>query len=242
MARFTSSKYAAVITVGILALAFSAPAAKAGEITIDFSAASPIGSGITYDLAFTLTTTDYINAHSNQSAPTIANPNATLSYGAYTIEGITGTLTKILVANNSVLSTGLIGSLQAAGTATGANNPTDNLLYPLLATSTALILDADGNPQTDTGAATDVNAIAFDDQGFAFMIGTQLVQLTADLANTGLYILTTPTGTVELKQGSTNFIFTGFSAVTEVPAPAPLALLGVGLAGIGLIRRRKAAC
>jgi len=241
MSIFTSSKIAGAVTAGMMDLALSAPVAQAGDITIDFTAASPIGSGITYDLDFTLTTTDFINAHSNQAAPTIANPSATESYGAYTIEGITGTLTKYLVANHSVISSGSLGNLQSAGTVVGANNPSDNLLYPLLATPTALILDANGNPQTDTGPVASVNALAFDDQGFAFKIGTQLVQLTADLANTGLYVLTTPTGTVLLKMGSTNLEFTNFSNVTEVPAPAPLALLGVGLLGIGLLRRRNAA-
>jgi len=241
MALFTSLKYAGVITAGIMALALAAPAAQAGEITIDFTAASPIGSGITYDLAFTLNTTDYINAHSNQPAPTIADPLAMSSYGAYTISGISGTLTKYLVANHSVISTSTLGSLQSAGTAVGADNPTDNLMFPLLATLSALILDINGNPQTDTGPATAVNAFAFDDQGFAFKAGGQLVQLTADLANTGLYILTTPTTTVLLKKGNTNFIFDSFSNVTEVPAPAPLALLGVGLVGIGLVRRRRSA-
>jgi len=235
---YTSPKIAGVITAGMMALALSTQTAQAGDITIDFTAASPIGSGITYDLAFTLTTTDYINAHSNQSAPTISDPGATMSYGAYTIEGITGSLTKILVANHSVISTAALTNLKAPGTVIGANNPSDNLLYPLLATASSLILDANGNPQTDTGPAIDVNAFAFDDQGFAFNAGAQLVQLTADLANTGLYVLTTPTGTVLLRQGSTNFVFENFANVTEVPAPAALALLGVGLLGIGMARRR----
>lgn len=238
MAFFTSLKYAGVITAGIMALTLGTPA-QAGEITIDFTAASPIGSGITYDLAFTLNTTDYINAHHNQAAPTIANPNAVVNYGAYTINSITGTLTKILVANNSVLATGTLSSLQPAGTVIGANNASDNLLYPLLASGGSLTLDADGNAQTDTGPATSVNAFAFDDQGFAFLIGTQLVQLTADLANTGLYVLTTPTVTVLLRRGNTNFMFDSFSNVREVPAPAPLALLGIGLLGLGVIRRRR---
>ena len=90
-------------------------------------------------------------------------------------------------------------------------------------------------------SATNVNAFAFDDQGFAFLIDGQKVQLTADLANTGLYVLTTPTATVLLKKGNTNVMFQSFSNVTEVPAPAPLALLGVGLVGIGMIRRRRVA-
>jgi hypothetical protein len=240
MTFIRSLKYAGIITVGILASALGSPA-QAGEITIDFSAVSPIGSGITYDLAFTLTTTDYVNAHHDQAAPTVSDPNAVISYGAYTITSITGTLTKILVADNSVLATGTLDSLQPVGTVIGANNPTDNLMYPLLATDTALILDGDGNSQTDNGPAMDVNAFAFDDQGFAFLIDGQLVQLTADLANTGLYVLTTPTFTVLLRQGSTNFQFQAFSNVTQVPAPAPLALLGMGLLGLGMIRRRKGA-
>ncbi|MBF0324533.1 PEP-CTERM sorting domain-containing protein [Magnetospirillum moscoviense] len=238
MAFINSLKYAGVISVGILAIALGTPA-QAGEITIDFTAASPIGSGITYDLTFTLNTADYINAHHNQAAPTIANPSAVINYGAYTINSITGSLTKILVADNSVLASGTLSTLQPVGTVVGANNPTDNLMYPLLASGSSLILDGDGNAQTDTGPAMDVNAFAFDDQGFAFLIGSQLVQLTADLANTGLYVLTTPTVTVLLRQGSTNFQFESFSNVRQVPAPAPLALLGVGLLGLGMIRRRK---
>jgi hypothetical protein len=239
MSFLNTIKYTGIITAGLIAFALTAPTAEAGDITIDFTAASPIGSGITYDLGFTLTTTDYINAHSNQPAPTIADPSATESYGAYTISGITGTLTKLLVANNSVIATGTLGNLAPAGTVIGANNPSDNLLFPLLATSSALILDANGNAQTDTGPASAVNAFAFDDQGFAFTIGGQAVQLTADLANTGLYVLTTPTATLLLRMGSTNLIFSGFSNVTEVPAPTPLSLLGVGLVGIGLARRRS---
>lgn len=238
MAFLTSLKYAGIVTAGIIALTLGTPA-QAGEITIDFTAASPIGSGITYDLAFTLNTTDYINAHHNQAAPTISDPNAVINYGAYTINSITGSLTKILVADNSVLATGVLGSLQPVGTAVGANNPSDNLMYPLLADGGGLILDGDGNAQTDTGPALDVNAFAFDDQGFAFLIDGQLVQLTADLANTGLYVLTTPTATVLLRRGNTNFIFESFSNVREVPAPAPLALLGIGLLGLGVIRRRR---
>ena len=241
MSIISSIKYAGFVTAGILALSLGTPVAQAGEITIDFTAASPIGSGITYDLAFTLNTTDYINAHKNQAAPTIVDPNATISYGAYTINGISGSLTKILVANNSVLSTGTLGSLQAAGTAVGADNPSDNLMYPLLAVGNSLVLDVNGNAQTDTGPAASVNAFAFDDQGFAFLIDGQTVQLSADLANTGLYVLTTPTTTVLLRKGNTNVMFQSFSNVTEVPAPAPLALLGVGLVGIGMVRRRRAA-
>jgi len=239
MKYLTSLKYAGLISTSILALGLCSPGAQAGEINIEFNAASPIGSSITYALDFTLTTTDYINAHSSQSAPTILDPTAMINYGAYTIEGVTGSLTKILVANNTVLSSGTLSTLQGSGTVVGSNNPSDNLLFPLLATPTALILDANGNPQTDTSPATAVNAFAFDNQGFAFYIGSQLVQLTADLANTGLYVLTTPTGTVLLKMGETNVVFQSFSNVSEVPAPTPLALLGVGLVGIGLIRRSQ---
>ena len=63
-----------------MAMALSAATAQAGEINIDFVAVSP-GSTFTYDLNFTLNTTDYINAHVNQAAPTGTDPNAMQSYG-----------------------------------------------------------------------------------------------------------------------------------------------------------------
>jgi hypothetical protein len=147
-----------------------------------------------------------------------------------------------------------IDNLQPVGSAVGSNYDTNNDLFPVLVDPVTHYITG-----TDAGPATLVDFFAFDASGFAFdLVGsnTVLAQLTADVSNYGLYILSPASyldaagGSIVLlgsnptplhpagQAGPTNFVFSGVT-ITEVPAPTPLALLGIGLLGIALLRRRQ---
>ncbi|CAK0756968.1 exported hypothetical protein [Azospirillaceae bacterium] len=259
MTSFFSKVFSAAIVAGFFAASPAvAPVANAGEITAHFSASTPIGNGTSNLLLdFTLNATDYITHYVNEDTGDIYNSymSGANIFGAYTVQGITGTLSRIYTNGSPTLTANITG-LQPIGTQVGAAGDTsNNSLFPLL-------LDISGNAiGTDTGRATNVEAFAFDSAGIAFRLtgsNSILAQLAADANNSGLYLLfpssyldgasssiallgTNPT--TRLPHGSAGnpagFVFTGFDSVTEVPAPAPLALLGVGFLGIGVLRRRR---
>lgn len=262
MVASSTKKFSVAVAAGMFAAAAATvtgtTAAQAGEILATFDATSPLGNTGSYlDLNFTLTTTDYIAT--TESEPVGTNPDGSdimQNFGAYQIEGISGTLTKKSLATNAVLLSANIDKLQPVGTAVGSNYVTNNDLFPVLVDPVTHFITG-----TDSGPASKVNFFAFDASGFAFDLAgsnTVLAQLTADVSNYGLYILSpasyldatgksiallgsNPTaGHAKGQAGPTNFVFSGVT-ITEVPAPAPLALLGIGLLGIALLRRRHQA-
>lgn len=258
MSAFSNTKIAAAVAASLLATTVGALplSAEAGEILATFGAQSPLGNGGSYlDLNFTLRTTDYIA--DTVSEPVGTNPDGSSimqNFGAYRILGITGTLSKKDSVTNAVLLSASIANLKPIGTAVGSNYDTNNNLFPVLVDPVTHFITG-----SDYGPASLVNFFAFDASGFAFdLIGSNsvLAQLTADVSNYSLYILSPASyldaagGSIVLlgsnptpghpagQAGPTNFVFSGVT-ITEVPAPAPLALLGVGLLGIGVLRRRQ---
>lgn len=258
MGALSTKKFSTAVAAAVLAAAVTtATGAQAGVIQATFDATSPLGNTGSYlDINFTLTTTDYIA--DTVSEPVGTNPDGSSimqNFGAYRILGIAGTLTKKNAITNAVLLSATLANLKPVGTAVGTNYDTNNDLFPVLVDPITHFITG-----SDTGPASLVDFFAFDASGFAFdLVGsnTVLAQLTADVSNYSLYILSPASyldgtgGSIVLlgsnpsaahpagQAGPTNFVFSGVT-ITEVPAPAPLALLGIGLLGIGLLRRRQA--
>ena len=258
MVALSAKKFSVAVAASMFAAAIAAStgAAQAGEILATFDATSPLGNTGSYlDLNFTLTTTDYIA--DTVSEPVGTNPDGSdimQNFGAYRIEAISGTLTKKSSLTNAVLLSATLTNLQPVGSSVGTNYVTNNDLFPVLVDPVTHFITG-----SDTGPATLVDFFAFDASGFAFDLtgsNTVVAQLTADVSNYSLYVLSPAsyldgtggsivllganptTGHPSGQAGPTNFVFNG-ATVTEVPAPAPLALLGIGLLGIGFLRRRQ---
>lgn len=258
MSAFSNKMLSTAFAASLFGAALAAtPAdALAGEIMATFEAVSPLGNTGSYlDLSFTLRTTDYIVDMVSEPVGTNPDGSAVMQdFGAYRILGITGTLTKKDSTTNAILLSATLANLKPIGTSVGTNYETNNNLFPVTVDPVTNFITG-----SDYGPATLVDFFAFDASGFAFdLLGsnTVLAQLTADVSNYSLYILSpasyldgvggsiallgsNPTSGHPLGQaGPTNFVFSGVT-VTEVPAPAPLALLGLGLLGIGYLRRNQ---
>jgi len=119
----------------------------------------------------------------------------------------------------------IIGSLDAGS---GAPDTHDVILFTATDTWTLSLIDL------TLGTATGWVVFLFDNSGGGFIDSANLVAPTDDvfgLVAAGIYSLNfTPIGNT----GTLDYV-----ARIEVPEPGTLALLGIGLAGMGFARRKK---
>jgi hypothetical protein len=212
MAFINSLKLSGAIAAGVLALGLSAPAQA---------------SSVTFELQYTTVSslfTSTVDAFLTADNLGLVNNGSTKEAIEYSIDSISGTRT---VASNG---TGIVTKLYtisglydpAAGTPDILGGDYSDNIYVYTANALASLVGQ---------AALDIHGVAFSaTDGTVFKIYNDV----AGLLYNGQFYYYAETNSVSGSDAALlNF------TITEVPGPTALALLGVSLVGIGVVRRRK---
>lgn len=215
MALFNTSKIAGAIAATAVALALSATAAQASIITYAFDYTAGTGSNYETVVKSLVTVNTAIPSGSvTIGAETLIGETIIAMTGTRDIYNTHGSLNQALW---TLSTSGVINHIDPYN---AINN--DNIVYVgpnILLDPTDFTVDqfGPGFNATMHGNSTDDYSVFYDNFPHSFYYGDYVEN-----------------------NSSNNIAGIDTASLTQVPAPAPLALLGAGLFGLGFLRRRKA--